>query len=103
MYVVNAVSINMLPGKCTVRFTPISIEEAKQLAVESAIGHPSTAAIVSRMLGVSLPPNRIDIKLNPGDRILVAQYTGPRLPEGTTELPEGARIEFWIAEVCEYE
>ena len=28
--------------------------------------------------------------------MLVAQYSGPRLPEGATALPAGARIEFWL-------
>jgi hypothetical protein len=31
-------------------------------------------------------------QLAPGDVLLVGQYVGPRPPEGTTELPEGAEV-----------
>jgi hypothetical protein len=31
-----------------------------------------------------------------GEGVLVAQYRGPRLPEGATELPEGATIEWYV-------
>jgi hypothetical protein len=29
----------------------------------------------------------------------VAQYVGPRLPEGTTRLPDGARIDYYLVAV----
>lgn len=104
MYIVNAFSINMLPrDPLTLRFLPVSVEEARRMAeagVQSAIGHADTARIVSALLGVEIPSNRADVRLQRGDRVLVAQYTGPRLPEGATALPEGARIEFWVVEVA---
>lgn len=46
-----------------------------------------------------LPANRASVKLEPGEKMIVAQYSGPRLPEGTTALPEGAKIEFILVEV----
>lgn len=105
MYIVNAFSINMLPReRVSVVFTPISNGEAAAIAaegLESAIGHADTACVVGSLLGIDLSANRVDIKVAPGDRLLVAQYTGPRLPEGATALPEGAKIEFWVAEVRE--
>lgn len=97
----SAFSINMLkPGqKAHLLLVPLTIDEARAeldgCDVESAIGHPDTAAVVSGMLGLQLEANRINIQLTPVCPLLVAQYTGPRLPEGATELPEGARIEFW--------
>lgn len=30
------------------------------------------------------------------DAALIGQYIGPRLPEGATELPAGATIEWWL-------
>jgi hypothetical protein len=47
------------------------------------------------MLGVSLPACRRSITISPEEAILVAQYTGPRLAEGATALPEGAKIEWF--------
>lgn len=69
------------------------------VVLESAIGHAETAAIVSDILGVNLPANRCNVKLTRGEKIIIAQYIGPRLPEGATKLPEGAKIEFRMVEV----
>lgn len=64
--------------------------------IESCIGHPDTATLFSTLLGIELPVNRISVKLVDDTRLLVGQYTGPRLPEGCTTLPDGASIEWWI-------
>jgi hypothetical protein len=67
--------------------------------VVSAIGHESTAALVTEGLkeaGMTFPANRITVKLDRGDLALIAQYEGPRLPEGAIELPEGASLSYWI-------
>ncbi len=61
----------------------------------SIIGHSDTARVVSRVLGREVAINRQTLVLDEGDELYVAQYSGPRLPEGATELPEGAKIEFW--------
>lgn len=64
---------------------------------ESAVGHADTAAVFSNELGLPIMANRVSVKLtNPETRALVGQYVGPRLPEGTTTLPEGATIEWWL-------
>ena len=63
----------------------------------SALGHPSTQKIMEDALGISVPVNRICLTLeDPSTHVLVGQYIGPRLPEGATELPEGAILEWWI-------
>ena len=64
--------------------------------VISCIGHADTAVILGNILGADLPVNRTSVKLGKHDYILVGQYVGPRLPEGATELPEGATIEWWF-------
>jgi len=103
-YLVNAASLNMIGGKNArweIRW--ISIEAARSLArdAQNALGHASTAAVVGAALyGAPLPAQRIDIQLEAGDELLVAQYQGPRLAEGTTILPAGAQIA-WALVVVE--
>jgi len=97
----NAFSISMLPADATLSFRRISLAEARELVasepVRNVIGHPTTDALVREMLGGDLPEGvRESIVFNPSDMLLVAQYIGPRLPEGATVLPEGARIEFYL-------
>ena len=50
---------------------------------------------MSEMLGVEVPTSRCDVTLDDSASLIVAQYRGPRLPEGATSLPAGASIEFW--------
>lgn len=54
----------------------------------SAVGHQDTANV----LGVEC--NRINITLDKGDELFVAQLQGGRLPEGSTTLPEGFCFKF---------
>ena len=107
MIITNAISLNMLPPDCTsggIIFRHVGLSEAQRLVREadtvvSAIGHADTARLVEQQLGVELPPDRRSVVLG-NEYILVAQYTGPRLPEGTTELPAGARIEFFAVRLA---
>ena len=64
----------------------------------SVIGHADTAKVLSTVLGREIAFNRVSYTAEHGDRIYVAQYTGPRLPEGATELPEGAEFRFYMIE-----
>lgn len=71
--------------------------------VVNAIGHESTDNVVRALLaaGGALVPQGKRVSVSIGeeiDMLLVAQYVGPRLPEGATTLPEGAHIEFFT--VC---
>lgn len=64
---------------------------------ESAVGHADTAAVFANELGLPIQVNRVSVKLTDHEtRALIGQYVGPRLPEGTKTLPEGAAIEWWI-------
>jgi hypothetical protein len=47
----------------------------------SAVGHKSSAEVISSTLGVEIPVNRIQIKPQPGDRLLCFKLNG-RAPEG---------------------
>lgn len=98
--VTNSFSINMLTSSFhELMFTKVDVEDARRLVSEgltSYIGHADMAAVVGNLLEKEVPMNRDTMKFH--GVMLVAQYTGPRLPEGTTVLPEGAAVEFWLVE-----
>jgi hypothetical protein len=93
-YLVNAFSIQMLSGPATVRFEEIDATEVPADVV-SAVGHADTAAVLSNMLGIEVPMNRMNISLDEDTEIYVAQLIGGRLPEGSTTLPEGFAFKFY--------
>ena len=98
----NAFSLNMLvafPATFTVE--EVALECAKVIATscESAVGHADTAAVFSTVLGTNVPMNRSTVALQKGDTILVGQYIGPRMPEGSTTLPEGATIKWLVVSI----
>jgi len=95
----NAFSINMLSKAIhEVAFAPVSVEQVKALITEtftSCVGHPDTARVMSSILGVEIPMNRVSYVFGENDILIVGQYTGPRLSEGASQLPEGATITWW--------
>jgi len=111
----NSFSLNMLPewvAAGVVKFRVLSTEQARTLLlaeitvgcqVLSAVGHADIAGMYSDQLGLYVQVNRTNASFVPGisDRILVGQYNGPRLPEGTTRLPEGATIKWFLVEFGE--
>lgn len=50
------------------------------------IGHQSTADLLG------MEANRVTLQAGSGATLIVAQYNGPRLNEGVTDLPEGAEL-----------
>lgn len=103
MFILNAFSLNMLVGNADVIVREVSQKVAASLAPAcvSAVGHADTAAVFSNVLGVAVPCNRATVALKPGDVALVGQYSGPRLAEGATSLPEGAAIKWLVVAVKE--
>lgn len=91
-YIANAFSLQMLDLKdvTNIKVTPV---DGFPTDCTSAVGHPDTANV----LGVEC--NRINVHLNKGDELYVAQIVGGRLPEGTTKLPEGFVIKFARVEI----
>jgi hypothetical protein len=81
---------------------PLSVEAARARLCQpfqSAIGHASSAQLLTRLLQIDVPVNRIAITMAPGDCALVLRVLG-RLPEGAvlsaTEL-ESVRYELgWL-------
>ena len=94
-YIANAFSLQMLQGDAIVDVRTITADEFENVKAEaiSAVGHSDTAAV----LGV--PCNRVNITLQQGDVLYVAQLVGGRLPEGTTTLPEGFSFKYVKLEI----
>ena len=99
LYLTNTLSLTMFPQKGhALIFQPITLDGARNLLraeFTSGVDHAQTAAIASDLLGLPIKKQRIDIQLQPSDKLLVIQYRGPRLPEGATKLPPDTTLEFW--------
>lgn len=100
--IANAFSLNMLDlgvGVTDLQVCPTSPEFIRE-EIEAAggftsiVGHADTAAVFSSLLGLDVPMNRATFQLGEGVTLFVGQYKGPRLPEGATTLPEGAKVEW---------
>lgn len=93
LYLLSGFSLGMLmQADCRVRVIRLvssGIKEYKATlekimqpdAVVSAVGHESTAGLMSELLGENVPVNREQIMMDKGDKALVFQIMG-RLPEG---------------------
>ena len=101
MKILNAFSLNMITAPAALAVVAIDLEQAKRLAIgaESAVGHQDTASVFATELGCPVPFNRANVQLARGEQAMVGQYSGPRLPEGTTKLPEGATIKWLLVTI----
>ena len=102
-YLGNAFSLQMILTPVTVSIRDLTQAEFALVIpqCESVVGHPTTAALLSNIFGEEIKVNRISVQLDPGDTLYVAQYSGPRLEEGATSLPEGASFR-WMVVHCEH-
>lgn len=106
--IANAFSLNMMPLEvgatdlqvCKVSPEYIRNEIETEGGFESIVGHADTAAVFSSLLGLEVPTNRATFLLEEGVTLFVGQYKGPRLPEGATSLPEGARVEWAMVTIA---
>lgn len=63
---------------------PLTISEAKRKLAGgfvSAIGHDASASVLSKILKISIPVDRIQVKMLAGDEALILRLL-QRLPEG---------------------
>jgi hypothetical protein len=63
---------------------PLPVGEAKALLAGgyvSAVGHDASAKLLSSLLGMDIPVNRIPVQMEKGDRALILRLM-QRLPEG---------------------
>jgi len=88
LYVMNSLIVPVNfdeKSRYTVILRKISLKEAKEILSEidfiSAVGHEATAKVLSELLGINIPFNRITVKLRPGD-MCVHFSLKTRLPEG---------------------
>jgi len=92
LYILSAFSLSMIPyqGWVHLYLKEVSPEEAKKVIAEaeskgkeviSAVGHASTAQVLSQLLGREVPVNRAMVSLEDGDEAIVFQLM-TRLPEG---------------------
>lgn len=105
LYITNAFSLNMLQGGFMEGdLNVIAITNAEKAAgiigsyegdAVSAVGHADTAALFSNLLGIPVAHSRSTVALSDGDELMVGQYSGPRLPEGATTLPDGASVRWF--------
>jgi hypothetical protein len=105
MKVFNALSLNYVPMghsilQVRVEMTRESfdymVSKPDKFGLQSYIGHEDLA----NLLGLSA--NRATCpELKAGEQFIVAQYRGPRLPEGSKTLPDGAMIEFRWMQISE--
>ena len=102
----NAFSLNMLNAKiyeahaikCTIIDKKRLEKWVKYNKIHNFIGHADLNKIVKQILpqiNNYTKKQRKSINFNKYSVILVAQYSGSRLPENTTELPKDAVIQFW--------
>lgn len=93
-FLANAFSLQMLKDfPCEIKVSEIAFEDVKLSTLTSAVGHQDTANV----LGVEC--NRINVSLEKGDTLFVAQLQGGRLPEGSTTLPEGFSFKLLKVEI----
>jgi hypothetical protein len=87
VYVLNALIIPVDFEKhpqVTIRIRKATVEEVRQLLSHgfiSAIGHQATADLLTTLIGIEIPYNRVTIKAKPGDK-LVHFVLRERIPEG---------------------
>lgn len=106
VYLLSAFSLNMLPDDVKMQSLKVINTDYNTLRLLcplaiNAIGHIETDRIVRRMLkeedvNVLEKGKRSTVKLQENDIAIVAQYYGPRLPEGCLELPRDSEIKFKI-------
>ena len=99
LWLLNAFSLNMLNEfPMSIHLEEVTLEQARELlsgGFRSAVGHENTAVLMSELLGLEVEAHRMTLSLQHGERALIGQYSGPRLEEGRTSLPEGATLR-WI-------
>ncbi|MHC1627734.1 MAG: STIV orfB116 family protein [Candidatus Nezhaarchaeales archaeon] len=92
LYLLNAFSLNMIRdrGWIHLNIRELSPAAAKEIVEEkrrkgfeviSAIGHPATASLASKILGFEVPASRAAVTFEDGDQAVVFMVS-IRLPEG---------------------
>jgi len=83
-YLANAFSLQMLNGisEAKIGVRKLSADQVCQKlqgSFVSVVGHEATAQFLSELFGVYIPFNRLNLKFEENDVVIVAQYTKGRL------------------------
>ena len=86
LFLANAFALSMLRADtATIAVQVVPIDLVRELLASrefiNAVGHQSTAELLSQLLDMPIEMNRIEIKLERGDELIVFQLM-VRLPEG---------------------
>jgi len=86
--------------RAIIRLRRISVDEAREFLSRhefvSAIGHQGTAQLMSQLLRIEIPMNRITVQLEQGD-IFIAFMLKQRLPEGVVLTKEQLeKLDYWL-------
>jgi len=109
LYILNSATLPLKEGgKYLIKARQITVEEASEMLKKekfvSAVGHEATARALSNIFGVEVPYNRIQITLQPGDKLL-SIILKKRLAEGqvlkTVQELEEVGYSIWLFEVYE--
>lgn len=91
----NAFSFSMLDLSMegTIRYSPMTLAEARShflgfRLLESAVGHEATAQMLTGLLEQPVHFNRVSVKLDKGQDMVLFQWLGARLPEGKILQPD---------------
>ena len=104
VYLANDFHISMLCNLYkragVVEFSKLGINMAKrELAggFTSIITNPVYCGILENLLNLKVKPNKLRIEAIPGDKIVVAKYTGPEIESKAVGIPAGGKVEFFLA------
>jgi len=109
LYILNSATIPLKEGgKYLIKARQLDVKEASEMLKReqfvSAIGHEATAKALSNIFGVEIPFSRIQITLQPGDK-LISIILKKRLAEGqvlkTIEELNAIGYTIWLFEVSE--
>jgi hypothetical protein len=104
LYILNTIALPLnydTVHEATITVKRVTLDEAKRLVktasrVVSAVGHESTAQLLSRLLCVTIPFNRQAVYLHPGDCALHFVLK-TRLPEGRVlDESELLKLDYWL-------
>ena len=86
LYILSAQIVPLPEGaRALVELSPVTPEEAHNkmadCGFESAVGHEGTAQALTELLGIPVPKNRLEVRLQPGDEAIQFVLRA-RQPEG---------------------
>lgn len=97
---VGSIRTQMLPmhgGQLDIK--RINIEDVRKIRLVSHIPNEEYESVISSLYGRAIPYGEKQLRLATGRSALIARYAGPRLEFGADELPEGARMDFFLLRV----